>query len=393
VAIASHAVGDQPRLRRRFFLGLAVVLAIAVFVADILLPPTIDSFIPYVAVVLIGIWLPNHREVVAIAIGCTALATIGHFLVPDFDLNWSSASNRSLEILLIWIATVVVALCKRDESGLLATQEALERQVEERTSHLRSQISKTDAARLASLESEERLRKIMDTAVDGIITFDDQGIIESFNPAAERIFGYARGEVLGRNVSMLMPEPHRINHHRYLGDYIGSELTRAIGVGRDVTGLRKDGTSFTLDLALSEIRADDRIMFTGIIRDITQRREAERQVAMLATFLVNIGDAIEVTDADGCIEYVNPAHEAITGYSPADIIGRMNTTPMSMMQFGGQSRPGRPGAEHCRASGRTGSRGIKKRRSRRSATMRVKFPTTSASNGISRNRCSPARRS
>ena len=124
-------------------------------------------------------------------------------------------------------------------------------------------------------ESESRMRAVVNTVVDGIITFDRQGAIENLNPAAARIFGYGPEEALGRNVRMLMPEPFRSEHDRYLISYLTTGDAKLIGKGREVTGQRKDGSTFAMDLAISEMNVAGRTMFTGIVRDITERKRAE----------------------------------------------------------------------------------------------------------------------
>src|SRR5437660_11224617 len=93
-------------------------------------------------------------------------------------------------------------------------------------------------------DTEERLRAILETAVEGIITIDERGTIESLNPAAEKIFGYPGAEVLGKNVHVLMPSPYREEHDAYLGNYLRSGQAKIIGIGREVVGRRKDGTVF-----------------------------------------------------------------------------------------------------------------------------------------------------
>lgn len=124
-------------------------------------------------------------------------------------------------------------------------------------------------------EREGFINALVDNAADAIITIDDKGHILTFNHAAQAIFGYSEDEAIGRNVSMLMPEPHRSNHDGYLRHFLDTGERGIIGVGREVTGQRKDGSRFPLDLAVSEVRQDGGRVFTGIARDITERKRAE----------------------------------------------------------------------------------------------------------------------
>ncbi|MBC8740370.1 PAS domain S-box protein [Paraburkholderia sp. UCT31] len=138
-------------------------------------------------------------------------------------------------------------------------------------------ITSRKRAEEALLESEARMRAIVDTAVDAIITIDEQGVMERVNPRAERLFGYSGVEMIGKNVSMLMPEPFRNMHDGYLAQYRQTGEKKIIGVGREVVGLRKDGTTFPMDLAVAEMHLGQRRMFTGVVRDITERKHAEEQ--------------------------------------------------------------------------------------------------------------------
>jgi len=131
------------------------------------------------------------------------------------------------------------------------------------------------AAELA--ESLQRYRAILDTAVDGIITIGVDGIVESFNRAAEQIFGYASSEIIGRNVKLLMDEPDRGQHDQYISNYVETRKARVIGIGREVVGRRKNGQTFPMDLAIGEVHLPGRLLFTGIVRDISDRRHAEAE--------------------------------------------------------------------------------------------------------------------
>jgi PAS domain S-box-containing protein len=133
-------------------------------------------------------------------------------------------------------------------------------------------------AESALRDTAERLRAILETAVEGIITIDERGKMESFNPAAEKIFGYAAAEVIGENVHVLMPSPYREEHDSYLANYRRGGQARIIGIGREVVGRRKDGSQFPMDLAVSEVRLADRRLFTGFVRDISERKRLEKEI-------------------------------------------------------------------------------------------------------------------
>lgn len=158
----------------------------------------------------------------------------------------------------------------------------LVRELQEKS--LLSTAQQTDhrQARSALRDSNERLRAILDTAVEGIITIDEQGIIESFNPSAEKIFGYTSGEAVGQNVKILMPEPFRHQHDGYIENYMHTGHAKIIGIGREVVGRRKDGTVFPMDLSVSEVRLADSRLFTGFVRDITERKQLETEIAEIS---------------------------------------------------------------------------------------------------------------
>jgi len=145
---------------------------------------------------------------------------------------------------------------------------SLEERVHQRTEELRR-------ANQELRKSEDRTRAILETAADGIITADEQGIIQSFNPAAESMFGYTGKEMIGQNLNILMPPPYREQHDAYIANYLRTDRKKIICIGREVVGRRKDGSTFPMDLAVSEVHLGDRRLFTGIVRDISERKQAE----------------------------------------------------------------------------------------------------------------------
>lgn len=123
------------------------------------------------------------------------------------------------------------------------------------------------------------LEAVLNTILDGLITIDSEGSIQSFNPAAVRIFGYEPEEVIGRNVKMLMPDPYHSEHDGYLEHYKETGERKIIGIGREVAAKRKDGSVFPMELGVNEMQVDGKRMFVGTIRDITERKEAEIAIA------------------------------------------------------------------------------------------------------------------
>jgi two-component system, LuxR family, sensor kinase FixL len=148
-------------------------------------------------------------------------------------------------------------------------------------------ITDRKAAELARRESELRLRSILDTVPHAIVVIDAQGMIQSFSPAAERLFGFQSAEVVGRNVKILMPTPYREAHDGYLDRYLRTGERRIIGIGRVVVGLRKSGDTFPMELQVGEFVVAGSRYFTGFVRDLTERQEAERRVQDLQAELLH----------------------------------------------------------------------------------------------------------
>ena len=135
---------------------------------------------------------------------------------------------------------------------------------------------------------EAHLKSILETVPDAMIVIDERGIMQSFSTAAERLFGYADEEVLGKNIKMLMPSPYRESHDGYLERYLRTGERRIIGIGRVVVGERKGGSTFPMELSVGEMRSGGRRFFTGFIRDLTERQQTEARLQELQTELVHI---------------------------------------------------------------------------------------------------------
>lgn len=181
------------------------------------------------------------------------------------------------------------------------------------------------AARAAAEEAEARYRAVVETAVDAMVVIDERGVVQSFNTAAEQIFGYTVAEMAGRNVSELMPEPDRSQHDNYLERYLRTGERRIIGIGREVEGRRCDGTTFPLELSIAEWRVGSQRYFTGAMRDLTERRWAEQRLhrsnALLETLVESIPDPVFVKDLQGHFLVVNESSCRLFAAERAQLLG------------------------------------------------------------------------
>ena len=170
------------------------------------------------------------------------------------------------------------------------------------------------------------LRAVVDTVVDGLILIDAHGSVLMFNPACEKLFGYSASEVIGQNVKMLMPTSYREEHDRYLDNFHQSGVRKIIGIGREVLGRRKDGSTFPMDLAVGEAKQDGESFFVGIIHDLTERERVERAVregaARLKAVVDTAVDGVILIDSNGHVLMFNPACERLFQYRADDVIGQ-----------------------------------------------------------------------
>ncbi|HEU0217557.1 MAG TPA: PAS domain S-box protein [Stellaceae bacterium] len=179
-------------------------------------------------------------------------------------------------------------------------------------------VTKARRTAAALSESEALLRSILDTVPDGMVVIDERGIVQSFSAAAERIFGYAAAEVCGHNVSLLMPSPYRENHDAYLTRYRATGERRIIGLARVVTGRRKDGSVFPLQLSVGEVRDAGRCLYTGFVHDLTQRQETLKRMQDLQAELTHVSRLTEMGQmASGLAHEINQPLTAATNYLEA----------------------------------------------------------------------------
>jgi PAS domain S-box-containing protein len=187
-------------------------------------------------------------------------------------------------------------------------------------------LPRIEAAQRTLLRSEAGLRAVLDTSADAIITADDQGRIVFFNRAAERMFGCGAREAEGQPLTMLMPERHQASHTAGFARYLATGEARVVGGSMEVCARRRDGEEFPAELSLASWKVDGETFFTGIVRDITERKRAERALresdAFSRALLESAPDAIVVSDREGCIMTVNAQVERLFGYTREELIGQ-----------------------------------------------------------------------
>ena len=210
---------------------------------------------------------------------------------------------------------------------VLARDAARQRRTAEALRQTNDDLNAQVAAHTRGLrDSNAHRQSVIDSAVDGIIVIDSGGRIEAFNSAAKRLFGYSESEVLGRNINMLMPSPYHEEHDAYIQRYLTTGHARIIGIGREVIGQRRDGTTFPLHLSVGEMSVDGERKFTGILHDLSARVELEERLrgseARWRSIVESAVDGIVVIDALGRIEAFNPAAERLFGYREAEVMGQ-----------------------------------------------------------------------
>lgn len=167
----------------------------------------------------------------------------------------------------------------------------------------------------ALVEREAQLRSIYDTSPDALIVIDEAGVVQSYNVSAERVFGWTAAEVLGRNVKMLMPQPFQAEHDGYVQRYLDTGERKIIGIGRIVVGERKDGSTFPMELAVGEVRSERGRMFSGFVRDLSERQATEARLQELQSELVHMSRVTAMGEMASALAHeINQPLSAIANY-------------------------------------------------------------------------------
>jgi PAS domain S-box-containing protein len=214
-------------------------------------------------------------------------------------------------ITLIFIIGAILFTLKLGEKAnfsLLQAKYELEERVDKRTEELN--------------QANQQIQGIVDSLADALIIIGEHGKIESFSPSAEKMFHYKAKEILGLNISKLMPSPHKEAHDNYLKNYKNTGKATIIGTEREVNGIRKDGSIFPARLMVSEVKTEKKRLFVGLMSDLTARKKAEKRIISQSTALKSTANGIVITNTDGEIEWVNPAFTKLTGYSWREAVGK-----------------------------------------------------------------------
>jgi PAS domain S-box-containing protein len=291
--------------------ALAVTAFIGSLVFRYALRDTLGLKVPYLQfypAIIIAAWSGGLGPGVLV----TALSVLAavYFLLPPWGLGVADSADQ-LSLAVFAATGLVIAVLNH-------------------RLHMAQEAQRVAAATATS--RAERLDAILDTTVDGIVVIDAQGKIEAFNRGAQLLFGYPEAEVLGRNVSILMTSPQHEEHDSYLERYLRTGEARIIGVGREVTGRRRDGTRFPVHLSVREMRSAGERKFTGVLHDLSKRANLEGALgaseARWRAIVHSAVDGIVVIDAHGRVEAFNPAAERLFGYAAAEVLGQNVDTLM-----------------------------------------------------------------
>ncbi len=264
-----------PKFNKTLYFVVSGILTASIFLFDLSLELGVAGGVTYIILVVFSLWGGKRSYLIGSGIIGTVFTWLGYLFSPSGGENWKVLANQSLVIFVIWISVIICRSYQKSQDTL-----------------------RLNAIRL---NNESRLKAILNNTADGIITINSSGIIETFNPAAEKLFGFSELEAVGQNVKLLMP-------------------------GREATGRRKNGTTFPLELSVSKMEIEGRIMFTGIVRDISEREEKKAALEKIMNQNIQIlnsaGEGIYGLNMKGNTTFVNLAAEKMLGFSKEELIGK-----------------------------------------------------------------------
>ena len=271
---------QQSNVSIPLLIGISIALAVAIFIFDLSMPLGVAAGAPYIALVLIGYFVPWWFYIYLMAILATGLVIIGYYASPDGGVPWVVLTNRGLTLLAIWTTAVIGAYIQRKESGF---------------------------------------KLAINSVHDGIICVNALGIIESYNKGAEKIFGYSASETTGKNFSILLPSPLHEKYNENVSRFLETEST---GKKTGLKAQRKDGTIFPIELIVSESDYAGKSAFVIVIKDLSEHIRTTEQLNKLSRVVTQSPVSVIITDVKGNIEYVNPKFTQASGYEYEEVIGK-----------------------------------------------------------------------
>lgn len=294
-------------LPKRYLIAWTGMLSL-IFVGDMFVPLEVAFGVIYVLLVICTLWAPRWELTLVVALAASFLTLAGLVFSPSGSSMTLMFTNRILSLIAIWVTAFACIKQKKSEQEIEHSASMLE-SIKEKQKHY--EIHKT----------------ILENVVDAIITITSEGTVHAFNLAGEKMFGYKAEEVLGQNIKMLMPSPYRDEHDDYLARYMATGITKIIGSGREVTGQRKDGTTFPIHLSVSQVVIEDQdqgVLFTGIIRDLTTQVQQRKINADYEGQINAISKSQMVIEfqMDGTIIKANDKFLETMGYSADELSGK-----------------------------------------------------------------------
>ncbi|MDD3021095.1 MAG: PAS domain S-box protein [Alphaproteobacteria bacterium] len=246
ISLLTLSWASQDRKIALFPLWIPFVICFVALQITLVSPPGIVTSVIYIPLILSSLWFTNPLTVFVFALIATFFVTLRYFLLPLEMMTEEILVNRVLTTFVIWFVAVLIYWKRNFDLKLL--------------------------------RSEQYLQAIVENTMEGLIVVNHKGIICKTNPACNRIFGYEDNELIGQSVNVLMLSPYCENHDQYIDNYLKTGVRKVIGSGREVAGLRKDGSEFPMEIGVCEMKIEEERFFSGILRDITVRKLAEEEL-------------------------------------------------------------------------------------------------------------------
>ena len=284
------------------------ILVVVIYALDVALPLGVAAGVPYVALVLMGLWFPHARHIYILAGIGSALTVAGYFASPHGGEYWVVFTNRGLALLVIWTAAFLLVSRKKFEDDLWEAHNNLENEITRRVAELKN--------------SEARFRALSESAADAIISADKEGLIIHWNRGAENLFGYEPTEIIGEPLTVLIPDHYKEGHETGFKQAMGGGQRNLEGSTVEIEALRKDGTERPVELTISTWHVGDEPFATSIVRDISDRRAVMVELHKLSQTVEQSPHMMFLTDTGGIIEYANTTFYNVTGYAREEILGQ-----------------------------------------------------------------------